>query len=136
MLPLGQLPAQQPGAIEIWINPANGTDTNPGTKAGPLRTLDEAARRVNQSSGDGPMTIILTEGVHVIGETTSLKPERRSFTKAARLTIRAEVLPDDPEWNIGRMPALIHTMPVPPTWSTGRAICPEYLPETRIFGVN
>jgi hypothetical protein len=33
------------------------------------------------------------------------------------LTIRAEVLPDDPAWNIGRMPTLIHTMPVPPTWN-------------------
>ena len=46
-----------------------------------------------------------------------LKPERRSFSKTARLTIRAEVLPDDPEWNTGRMPTLIHTMPIPPTWN-------------------
>jgi hypothetical protein len=34
-----------------------------------------------------------------------------------RLTIRAEVLPDDPEWHIGRMPSLIHTMPLSPTWN-------------------
>jgi len=27
------------------------------------------------------------------------------------------VLPDDPGWHIGRMPALIHTMPVPATWN-------------------
>ena len=61
------------------------------------------------------LTVVLSEGVYAVGETTVLKPERRSFTKDARLTLRAEVLPDDPAWNIGRMPTLIHTMPVPPT---------------------
>jgi len=66
------------------------------------------------------MTIVLCEGVYAIGEPTLLKPERRSFSKTGRLTIRAEVLPDDPAWNIGRMPALVHTMPVPPTWNGRR----------------
>jgi len=63
------------------------------------------------------MTVILSEGIYAVGQTTLLKPERRSFSKAERLTIRAEVLPDDPEWNIGRMPTLIHTMPLPATWN-------------------
>ena len=27
------------------------------------------------------------------------------------------MLPDDPDWHTGRMPALIHTMPVPPAWN-------------------
>jgi hypothetical protein len=63
------------------------------------------------------MTVVLAEGVYPVGEMTVLKPEGPSFTKEARLTIRAEVLPDDPDWNIGRMPTLIHTMPVPPTWN-------------------
>jgi len=101
----------------LHLNPATGTDTNPGTKDHPLRSLAEAARRLNASDAAGPMTIVLSEGIHVIGETTLLKPERRSFSKTDRLTIRAEVLPDDAEWNTGRMPTLIHTMPVPPTWN-------------------
>jgi hypothetical protein len=79
--------------------------------------MAEAARRVNQSEGSGTMTVVLAEGVYSVGETTLLKPERRSFSKTERLTIRAEVLPDDPEWNIGRMPTLIHTMPLPSTWN-------------------
>ena len=85
----------------IFVNPATGADTNPGTKDSPLRTLAEAARRVNKSDAAGPMTVVLTEGIYAIGETTLLKPERRTFSKAARLTIRAEVLPDDPEWHTG-----------------------------------
>lgn len=113
----GAISAQATDTHEIWVNPATGADMSPGTKATPLRTLAEAARRVNQSGGDGAMTIVLTEGIHAIGETTLLKPEHRSFTKAARLTIRAEVLPDDAEWHTGRMPTLIHTMPLKQTWN-------------------
>jgi hypothetical protein len=101
----------------IYVNPAAGADTNSGTMANPLRTVAEAARRVNQSSGNGAMTIVLSEGIYAVGETTLLKPEHRSFSKTERLTIRAEVLPDDPEWHTGRMPTLIHTMPLPKTWN-------------------
>jgi len=103
--------------MEIWVNPATGDDRAAGSKSNPLRTLAEAARRLNRSEGSGPVTIFLTEGIYAIGETTLIRPERRTFTKEARLTIRAEVLPDDPDWHTGRMPTLIHTMPVPPTWN-------------------
>jgi hypothetical protein len=97
--------------------PATGADTNSGAKDSPLRTLAAAARRVNESRGVGPTTIVLSEGVYAVGETARFKPESRSFSRTARLTIRAEVLPDDPEWHTGRMPTLIHTMPLSPTWN-------------------
>jgi len=96
----------------IYLNPSTGEDTNSGTKDSPLRTLAEAARRVNRADGAGSMTVILSEGVYAIGETATFKPERRTFTKTDRLTIRAEVLPDDPDWHTGRMPTLIHTLPL------------------------
>jgi hypothetical protein len=106
----------EPGAT-IHVNPASGADTTAGTKDAPLRTLAEATRRVNASSGSGAMTVVLSEGVYSVGETTLLKPERRSFSRTERLTLRAEVLPDDPEWDIGKMPTLIHTMPLEPAWN-------------------
>lgn len=101
----------------IFLHPGIGEDTNPGTQDSPLRTLAEAARRVSQTTGSGPVTIILSEGIYSVGETTLLKPERRSFSRTERLTIRAELLPDDPEWHTGRMPTLIHTMPIPAEWT-------------------
>jgi hypothetical protein len=120
----GRLLAQEAGmktmAAEgdtIYLHPASGADSNSGAKDSPLRTLAEAARRVNQSTGAGAMTVVLSEGIYAVGETTLLKPERRSFSKTERLTIRAEILPDDPEWHTGRMPTLIHTMPLPKTWN-------------------
>lgn len=96
----------------LYLNPASGADTNTGAKDSPLRTLAEAARRVNQAEGTGPMTVILSEGVYAVGETATFKPVQRRFTKTERLTIRAEVLPDDSEWHTGRMPTLIHTLPL------------------------
>jgi hypothetical protein len=105
--------------INLYVHPAHGADTNAGGKESPLRTLFEAARRVNESTGSEPVTIMLAEGIYVISETVVFNPEHRSFSKTDRLTIRAEVLPDDPAWHTGRMPTLIHTMPfpIPPTWN-------------------
>jgi hypothetical protein len=79
--------------------------------------LAEAARRVNGSEGTGPVTIHLSDGIYSISGTAMLKPGRRKFTQDARLAIRAWVLPVDPDWHTGRMPALIHTMPLPKTWN-------------------
>jgi hypothetical protein len=99
------------GANTLYLHP-KGNDANSGAKENPLLTVAEAARRVSKTEGTGPMTVILSEGVYAIGETATFKPERRAFTKTARLTIRAEVLPDDPDWHTGRMPTLIHTLPL------------------------
>jgi hypothetical protein len=96
----------------LYVNPASGADTNSGEKDTPLRTLAAAAKRVNESKDSGPMTVILSEGTYAVGETATFKPNDRKFSKTDRLTIRAEVLPDDPNWDTGRMPVLIHTMPL------------------------
>lgn len=115
----GSLFAQDTGAKPerivadtIYLNPATGNDANSGAKDNPLKTLAEAARRVNQAEGTGPMTVVLSEGIYSVGETATFKPTKRGFTRSDRLTIRAEVLPDDPEWHTGRMPTLIHTLPL------------------------
>ena len=111
----GSLLAQEGATNEgerLYVNPATGADTNAGGKDKPLRTLAEAARRVSQSDGIGPLTVVLSEGVYAIGETATFKPEKRKFTQTDRLTIRAEVPPDDPDWHTGRMPTLIHTLPL------------------------
>lgn len=114
--PAARLGAQPQAGLELWVDPARGDDRAPGQKAAPLKTLAEAARRVNAGEGPGPVTIYLAEGIHAIGETTLLRPERRRFTRDARLTIRAAILPGDPEWDTGKMPALVHTMPLPAEW--------------------
>ena len=100
----------------LYLHPYKGADSNPGSKDSPLRTPAEAARRVNANTGSGPITIVLAEGIYALNEAALFQP-KRSFTKTARLTIRAEVLPDDPTWTQSRMPALIHTMPLDTNWN-------------------
>jgi hypothetical protein len=95
----------------FYVNPKNGADTNPGTMDKPFKSLPGAADRVNKLKGEGAVTIILSPGAYAIDRQVSLKANRR-YTKADRLTVRAEILPDDPKWDTGRMPTLIHTMPL------------------------
>ena len=71
----------------IFPHPESGADTNSGAEDSPLRTLAEAARRVNQTSGTGPMTIVLSEGIYAVGETTLLKPERRLVHEANQMSL-------------------------------------------------
>jgi hypothetical protein len=103
----------------IYLNPATGADGNSGAQGSPLRTLGEAGRRVSQSSGTGPVTVVLSKGIYAVGESMLLKPLKRTFSPNNRLTIRAEFLPDEPGWTADGMPTLIFTMPFsdPPTWN-------------------
>jgi hypothetical protein len=100
----------------IFLNPSTGKDANAGTKDKPLKSLAAAANIVNEGSGDDAVTIYLSEGVYALNETAKFMPTNRQFTKTARLTIRAEILPDDSNWNTGSMPTLIHTMPLSNDW--------------------
>ena len=113
-----QATGQTPAAETLYVN-VSGADTNTGTKDKPLKSLAEAAKRVNASKDKGATTILLGEGVHALDQSALFKPERQ-YSKTERLTIRAEILPDDPAWSPQRMPVLIHTMPLSPNWMGGR----------------
>jgi hypothetical protein len=105
------------GFTTLHVDPVRGNDRASGAGATPLRSLGEAVARVNLSKATGPVTIILIEGIHVIDKTVKIAPKRGRFTREARLTIRAAVTPDDADWHVGRMPTLIHTMPLSDTWN-------------------
>ncbi len=110
----GRAHAQDTGSL-VYLHPS-GNDTNPGTKDKPLKTLAGAAERVNANTSAEAVSVILAEGVYAVNEPALFKPANRSFTKTARLAVRAEVLPDDPDWSPQSMPVLIHTMALSPNW--------------------
>ena len=96
----------------FYVNPEKGSNANPGTMEKPFKTLPAAADRVNELKGDGAVTVILSAGTYAMDRQASFKANRK-FTKADRLTIRAEVLPDDPKWDSGpRCERIVHTMPL------------------------
>lgn len=111
-----QSTAQAAGDVTLYLDPVKGKDANAGTKEAPLKTLAAAAARVNKLQEPGAVTLVLDEGIYAVNETAVFQPAR-PFTKTRRLTIRAAVLPDDPDWNPARMPTFIHTMPFSANWN-------------------
>jgi hypothetical protein len=109
------LTPQGPAGDTLYVNAEAGADTNSGTRDKPLRTLAEAANRVNAGKGTGPTTVIVAEGLHLLDRTVLFKPGLQ-YTAGERLTIRAESLPDDPDWTPARMPVLLPVMPLSKTW--------------------
>lgn len=114
LIGFGNVIAQE--GINIYLNPYTGNDSNPGTRDKPLKTLVAASRLVNEDTSDKAITIFLAEGIYPINETATFQPTARTFTKTARLTISAEVLPEDENWNTASMPTLIHTMQLSDMW--------------------
>ncbi|HTQ64075.1 MAG TPA: hypothetical protein VMI12_04720 [Puia sp.] len=96
-------------AEEIYINAKTGNDMNTGTKQQPLKTILEAAKRINANTKKEAATIILSEGIYPLTETVLFSNNK--FSSENRLIIRAEVLPDDPNWNPQRMPFITSIIP-------------------------
>jgi len=97
---------------DLFIDANTGNDHNVGSKEQPLKSLYEAANRLNKANGTGAITIYLSEGIYGLDATVTFHPVNWHFSKDQRLTIRAAVLPDDTEWNPGKMPVIVSTMPL------------------------
>jgi hypothetical protein len=89
---------------EIHVNTKTGNDKSTGSKSQPLKTIAEAAKRINNSTAKEAATVFISEGVYPLAETVIFSNNK--FSEKNRLTIRAEVLPDDTNWNPQRMPII------------------------------
>ena len=104
-------------ADQLYINPRTGNDANTGSRSQPLKTLAEAARRINASDKREASTIFLSEGIYPLTETVRFGNDK--YTAENRLLIRAETLPDDPGWNPQRMPIIVSVIPTTITPADG-----------------
>jgi hypothetical protein len=104
-------------AEEIYVSAKTGNDKNSGSSSQPLKTIGEAANRINASDSKGATTIIISEGLYALTETVFFNNNK--FSAENRLTIRAEVLPDDPNWNPQRMPTITTVIPGTPSPNDG-----------------
>jgi hypothetical protein len=104
-------------AEEFYVNATSGNDANAGNKLQPLKTIAEAARRVNTNTVKTTTTIILAAGVYPLTETVLFNNNK--FSADNRLIIRAEILPDDPNWNPQRMPIITTVIPTIQTPNDG-----------------
>lgn len=97
-------------AEQLYVNPQTGNDTNSGIKAHPLKTIIEAAKRVNLNKEQGATTIFLSEGVHLLTQTVVFNNDK--YTHKNRLIICAEVMPDDADWTPQKMPVVVTAVPL------------------------
>ena len=102
---------------EIYIDSKKGDDKNAGSQSQPLKTIGEASKRINVETTTEATTIFLEEGVYLLTETANFRSDR--FSEENRLTIRAEVLPDDADWNPQRMPIITAVIAGTPTPGDG-----------------
>ncbi|MCG7857256.1 hypothetical protein MD537_09765 [Flavihumibacter sediminis] len=100
-----------PEGGNIYVNANTGNNANSGILTSPLKTLNETAKRINSAKGKGPISVFISKGIYALEETADFNPVDWEFSKENRLTIRAEVLPDDSNWNPGDMPVILSTMP-------------------------
>jgi hypothetical protein len=104
-------------AEQLYVNAKTGNDKNNGTQSQPLKTIGEAAKRINANLSQEGVTIIISEGVYALTETVRF--DSGKFSANNILTIRAEVLPDDKNWNPQRMPVITSVIPATPTPGDG-----------------
>lgn len=99
-------------AEQLYVNSKTGNDSNSGTKVQPLKTIMEAAKRVNSNKRPEATTIFLSEGVHLLTQTVVFNNDK--YTLKNRLTIRADVMPDDAGWTPQKMPVVVTATPLEP----------------------
>ncbi|WP_293313358.1 hypothetical protein [Pedobacter sp. UBA5917] len=97
-------------AEQLYVNPQTGNDANSGIKAQPLKTLFEAAKRVNLNKEPGTTTIILSKGVHLLTQTVVFTNNK--YTLENRLVVRADIMPDDTDWTPQKMPVVVTAVPL------------------------
>lgn len=95
----------------IYVNANSGKDEAVGSPVAPLKTLTEAAKRVNKLMGKGSIQVLLSEGTYGLAETAAFNPVQWEFSNQDRLEIRAEILPDSSVWEPSKMPIIVSTMP-------------------------
>ncbi len=92
----------------LYVDSRIGSETNPGTPAKPLKTIQEAAARLSQTDGRGSFQIRIAPGIYTVSQAVEFNTQRQ-FSDETRLTIEASILPDDPKWQPGLMPIIVPT---------------------------
>ena len=93
-------------AGRVYVNARTGDDGNPGTVHMPVKTIQQAAKKLRHEKGHGALAIRIAPGIYSVANAVVFKSGRR-FTEEDRLTIEATVLPDDPAWDPSLMPVIL-----------------------------
>jgi hypothetical protein len=92
----------------IYVNSRTGNDQNSGTIKEPLKTLEAGMQLLNKCAGNDAVTLKLAPGLYPVQTNLTIEPNK-NLTSKNRLTIEADILPDDSTWRHAEMPTIIST---------------------------
>lgn len=95
----------QLNAQTIFVDPLKGKDSQTGTAAAPLATLDKAVAMANAFTGKEPVAIKLFPGLYTLTQKLTIQlPAGEDKMKG--YSIEAVTLPDDTDWLPSKMPVV------------------------------
>jgi hypothetical protein len=92
-------------AQTLYVDAQKGQDNMPGTAATPLQSLQKAVDIAQGYSGNEPVTIKVGPGLYELSARLDLKTKNNG-NGAAKYTIEAVVIPEDPKWEPRLMPVV------------------------------
>ncbi len=98
-------------AQTIYVDAVNGKDGASGSVNDPLSSLENAITTANGFTGNEAVTIKLAPGLYVLPHKQIIKTGRTA-DDTAKFTIEAISMPDDADWQPGKMPVIQSVAPV------------------------
>jgi hypothetical protein len=93
-------------AETLYVDGINGSDDNTGTSERPLKSLRRATELVSAGSDSVGSTIKILPGLYILDDKVEFDGHR-TYTQKNRLTIEADILPDDSAWEPRLMPTIM-----------------------------
>jgi hypothetical protein len=112
----------QISAQTIYVDAVHGNEQAKGTITDPLSGLENAISIANKFAGDQPVDIELAPGLYVISHELTVKTGKEDGDNV-RFTIEAIHMPDDKDWQPGKMPVIQSVSPNNSNVQFTHAVC-------------
>lgn len=109
-------------AQTLYVDAVNGKEQAKGTVTDPLSTLERAMTIANKFAGDQPVDIKLAPGLYVVPHELTVKTGKEDGDNV-KFTIEAIHMPDDKDWQPGKMPVIQSVSPNNSNVQFTHAVC-------------
>lgn len=89
----------------VFVDAVKGNDEANGTITDPLASLEKAVALASDFTGKGQVTIKIYPGLCVLEDQLEIKT-RKHVDDTLKYSLEAAIMPDDPDWQPGKMPVI------------------------------
>lgn len=102
--------ARNLNAQVVFVDAVKGREEAKGTITDPLASLEKAIALASDFTGNEPVTIKIYPGLYVLQHQLEVRT-RKLVGDTARYSLEAAMMPDDPDWQPGKMPVIQSVSP-------------------------